>query len=910
MTGTKFDIEKFDGKNDFALWQVRMKALLEQQGLAAVLEELPATTIAAYNNVIQKKSYSALILCLGDRVLREITKETTTAGIWKNLKTLYMTKSLANRLYLKKLYTFHMQPGKSQSEHIDEFHKLVGDLAAIDTAISNEDQTLLLLTSLPLSYDYFVETLLYGRDTLKLEDVLATLNSKELQKMTEAKGDCGEGLYVRGRSGQIDIKQGKDSTWSNVTGFVRNEDQVSGSRADAYDNADVMMAMSVEELLDWIMDSGGSYHITYKRDYLVDFEEYDGGNILLGDGREFRVRGTGYYRRFIANSAKVSKPLASLTQKIRKYEWAKEQEEAFQTLKDNLWDAPILSLPDGSKEFVVYCDASNQGLGKVSKVENVTTEMLRGMDQIIERKEDGGADKTYHELRDMYGGHVWRMILLPMLPRSSSGYDTNWVIVDRLTKRCMEGSVGHMFFGLKLEKFGRLDQNWYKRQQIRVEVGDKVMLEVSSWKDVVHFGKKEMLAPRYKYLADTNLHVHLEEIKVDKTLRFVKEPIEIIDREVESLKRSRIPIVKSIGTRSEFGYQSMERDRLLVIEVMVVMDCVQDLVNYVCSDSFIDDTICVVDDIQDVTPRVSRLGQVWPDCTEPLVYRELQRNKFASQRLPQREGNMNGWLIKDEDEPLKHEASDKELDSDLESTTSSKPKCKKLKKTSKAIPTADASAFCTVLVLMIECFKMALSRRSGPSNEENPDITAIIAQQLQTILPQIFTQVTNNVNNANGRNGGNGGNNGCTYKGFMACNPKEYDGKEVQARGCAAAIGMSRTDFKALLVEEFCPSNEMGKLESEFWNHKMVGANHAGYTDQFHELAKLVPHLVTPESSRIKRYIVGLAPEIRGMLRATQPTTIHSAILRAGILTDEAISCGTLTKGNEKRKGVEESSKK
>ncbi|GJV49638.1 hypothetical protein Tco_1439850 [Tanacetum coccineum] len=162
-----------------------------------------------------------------------------------------------------------------------------------------------------------------------------------------------------------------------------------------------------------------------------------------------------------------------------------------------------------------------------------------------------GADKTYYDLRDMYGGHVWRRILLPMLPRSSSGYDTNWVIFDRLTKRCMGGSVGHMFFGLKLEKFGRLDQNWYKRQQIRVEVGDKVMLEVSSWKDVVHFGKKEMLPPRYKYLADTNLHVHLEEIKVDKTLRFVEEPIEIIDREVKSLKRSRIPIVKSIGTRSE-----------------------------------------------------------------------------------------------------------------------------------------------------------------------------------------------------------------------------------------------------------------------------------------------------------------------------------------------------------------------
>ncbi|GKC75937.1 putative reverse transcriptase domain-containing protein [Tanacetum coccineum] len=89
----------------------------------------------------------------------------------------------------------------------------------------------------------------------------------------------------------------------------------------------------------------------------------------------------------------------------------------------------------------------------------------------------------------------------------------------------------------------------------------------------------------------------------------------------------------------------------------------------------------------------------------------------------------------------------------------------------------------------------------------------------------------------------------------------------------------------------------------------MVRANHADYTDRFHELAKPVPHLVTHESSRIKRYIAGLAPEIRVMLQAIQPTTIQSAILRAGILTDKAVSCGTLTKGNEKRKEVDETSK-
>ncbi|GJQ97776.1 putative reverse transcriptase domain-containing protein [Tanacetum coccineum] len=230
---------------------------------------------------------------------------------------------------------------------------------------------------------------------------------------------------------------------------------------------------------------------------------------------------------------------------------------------------------------------------------------------------------------------------------------------------------------------------------------------------------------------------------------------------------------------------------------------------------------------------------------------------------------------------------------------------------------------------------MAPTRRSGNDDNQNPDIVAIIARQLQNILPQIIIQVTNNVNNANTNGGGgngNGGNNGCSYQGFMACNPKEYDGKRgaialtrwvekmesvFDNSGCGenqrvkfvASSFMNKTDFKALLVEELCPSNEIEKLENKFLNHKMVGANHATYTDRFHKLAKLVLHLVTLESSRIKRYIAGLAPEIRGMLRVTQPTTIQSAILRVGILTNEAVSCGTLTKGNEERKGVEETSK-
>ncbi|GJV35997.1 putative reverse transcriptase domain-containing protein [Tanacetum coccineum] len=73
----------------------------------------------------------------------------------------------------------------------------------------------------------------------------------------------------------------------------------------------------------------------------------------------------GYYRRFITNFSKIVKPLTLLTHKNKNYVWGVEQEEAFQTLKDNLCNAPILSLLDGAKDFVVYSDASNQGLGCV-----------------------------------------------------------------------------------------------------------------------------------------------------------------------------------------------------------------------------------------------------------------------------------------------------------------------------------------------------------------------------------------------------------------------------------------------------------------------------------------------------------------------------------------------------------------
>ncbi|GJU10485.1 putative reverse transcriptase domain-containing protein [Tanacetum coccineum] len=184
------------------------------------------------------------------------------------------------------------------------------------------------------------------------------------------------------------------------------------------------------------------------------------------------------------------------------------------------------------------------------------------------------------------------------------------------------------------------------------------------------------------------------------------------------------------------------------------------------------------------------------------------------------------------------------------------------------------------------------------ANEGAPDFSTIIAQQLQNLLPAMLAQVSNrgNVGNQNGNvvnenvqeNVGNvivnGNRVGCSYKEFLACNPKEYDGKggvvvltrwiekmesvhdmsgcsidqkvkytagsfvgkaltwwnsQIRTLSREVAVSMSWNDFKFMMIQEFCPSHEMQKLESELWNHAMVGAGHAAYTDRFHELARL-----------------------------------------------------------------------
>ncbi|GKB62207.1 putative reverse transcriptase domain-containing protein, partial [Tanacetum coccineum] len=224
------------------------------------------------------------------------------------------------------------------------------------------------------------------------------------------------------------------------------------------------------------------------------------------------------------------------------------------------------------------------------------------------------------------------------------------------------------------------------------------------------------------------------------------------------------------------------------------------------------------------------------------------------------------------------------------------------------------------------------------ANRGAPDFSKIIAQQLQNLLPAMLVQISNrgNVGNQNGNVVNknvqknienvivNGNRVGCSYKKFLACNPKDYDGKGgdvVLTRwiekmesvhnmsGCSIDQKVKYTAGSFfMMIQEFCPSHEMQKLESELWNHAMVGAGHAAYTDRFHDLARLVPHLVTLESRMIERFVYGLPLQILGMVAATEPKTMQKAVQISGALTDEAVRNGSIKKV-EKKGNVGEPSK-
>ena len=82
MSTTKYDIENFNGRNDFGLWKMKMEAILIQQGITLLSDKvLPESMIEKERQEVQRKAYSSIILSLSDQVMRKVSHEKTIVGV-------------------------------------------------------------------------------------------------------------------------------------------------------------------------------------------------------------------------------------------------------------------------------------------------------------------------------------------------------------------------------------------------------------------------------------------------------------------------------------------------------------------------------------------------------------------------------------------------------------------------------------------------------------------------------------------------------------------------------------------------------------------------------------------------------------------------------------------------------------
>jgi hypothetical protein len=129
-----------------------------------------------------------------------------------------------SRLYLKqRLYTLKMKEGMPLCDHLDDFNRTILDIKNIDIKVNDEDQALILLCSLPDTFDNFVNSMLYSRDTISLADVKSTMNSMELRTRLNSKGNDNqsEGLFVKGRSENFSNFKGRSSERDSGKGKSR-----------------------------------------------------------------------------------------------------------------------------------------------------------------------------------------------------------------------------------------------------------------------------------------------------------------------------------------------------------------------------------------------------------------------------------------------------------------------------------------------------------------------------------------------------------------------------------------------------------------------------------------------------------------------------------------------------------------
>jgi transposase InsO family protein len=314
----KLPFNKFDGKN-FHLWKFRMQMVLEEKELWEVVEEGKAAGDTEEKK--DRKAKAIICLSLEDNQLMIVKSASSAKEAWDKLERHYERKGLANKLFLRrKLFTTQMKPGDNIEKHVNQLKEIAEELEAIRSPVSEEDLVLVILGSLPEAYNSLITSLESRADeNLDLDFIMTRLIHEEckLQEQSTTSGGSQDAALYSGQKKLARFKKtnagrrfeaSKKSEAQGIKCYncgklghmaknCRNQRKEEAHRAEQ--QKDVQFAFSATfqaahlKKGQWILDSGATAHMSYRKDWMHNFKMAGGSTIQLANNETMNAEGKG-----------------------------------------------------------------------------------------------------------------------------------------------------------------------------------------------------------------------------------------------------------------------------------------------------------------------------------------------------------------------------------------------------------------------------------------------------------------------------------------------------------------------------------------------------------------------------------------------------------------------------------------
>ncbi|KAE8704116.1 hypothetical protein F3Y22_tig00110461pilonHSYRG00160 [Hibiscus syriacus] len=334
---TKFDIEKFNGRN-FLLWKLKMNVILRKDGYLAAISERPVD-FTDDNKWIEMdgNAMSNFHLALAYEVLSSIEEKKITKEIWDHLTKLYEATSLHSKIFLKrKLYTLRMSESTSLTEHLNTLNTLFSQLTSLSCKIVEQERAELLLQSLPDSYDQLIINLTNSNVTnLVFDDVADAVlqeenryknkediqvNLQQVEALITMRGRSTE----RGQSSSHKHGRSKSRSKKNLKcyncrkkGYLKKDcwslnknSNPQGNTVNTSDDGDALSCEASNTVEGrkryadiWLIDSGATYHMISRREWFNHYEPVSGGSVYSCNDHALEIIGVGTIKLKISDSA-------------------------------------------------------------------------------------------------------------------------------------------------------------------------------------------------------------------------------------------------------------------------------------------------------------------------------------------------------------------------------------------------------------------------------------------------------------------------------------------------------------------------------------------------------------------------------------------------------------------------------